>query len=251
MAISDLPGYVQGFVFSDASSATYAAGVFKNQGPTGSGFGGIGDCTITAGTPTFATTNGKRGIILDNTVQGGFIHALPWECAIITIMKPNMTVNGTIYPFIFGGAVSVASNGSIRLTRTPSYLHRAATPSAVLLPSEDYAASDALKVTAFEFSQETRRSYSTRDGVTVTASAAVADNNHGNGIAIGSANVVGPGNIRARFGNLSGTAGDFAASTNTCEMYEAHFIRAKLLRDAGYLALLAAEITASRAEYGV
>ena len=253
MAIADLPGYVQGFVFSDASSATYESGVFKNQSPYGPGPGGIADITLTVGTPSFATTNGQKGVILDNTVQGNFVPALPWECAVITVMKPNMTTNTSIYPVILGGSASISSNGRIYITRTPSIRHGITTPSSQSIGQEDYgslAGSSDMKVTAFEQSQETRRSYSTRDGVTVTASAALADAGNGLGLAWGSTGGA-AGGVRARFGNISGTIGDTAASVNPMELYELHFFKPGLLRDAGSLALLAAEMAALKTKYGL
>jgi hypothetical protein len=253
MAISDLPGYVQGFVFSDASTSTYESGVFKNQSPYGPGPGGIADITLTVGTPSFATANGQKGVILDNTVQGGFVPALPWDTACIMICRPDMSVNGTVFPVIAGRAVSVGSNGVLRLSRVSSTDYRPGFigPSSTVPAVNTYAGAPALTVNAFELSQETRIGYSTKDGVTVTATAPVAAST--NGVPLAWAAASGPDalGLRCRFGNLSGTIGDTSATTNTMELYELHFFRSGLLRDAGSLALLATEMAALKTKYGV
>jgi hypothetical protein len=243
MAISDIPGYRQHFKFSDASTDFYDAGVFKDQSAFGS------DLTIDAGTPGFVTVGSGRGMTLDNTCQGRFLPCNPWEGWVIAVMKPNMGSNGTIYPVILGQAVSIASNGSIRIVRggATNYQHRLATPSAGVTNSCAYT-DNGVKVCAFSLSQETRIGYSTPDGVTVTAGSAVADGGNGNALAWGWAN--GPDTLgqTARFGNIVGTVGSVTVSTNTMVMCELILGVGNPLVGDG-LAIVETEMAALAAEY--
>src|SRR5690606_10868660 len=132
---------------------------------------------------------GQRGLTLDNTVQGEFLFPIPWEGCAIMVAKPAMSVNGAIYPVIIGGSPTVTSNGSIQIQRVTavSYRHQMASYSAQLIARVNVA-SDALSVSAFAMSQETRKGYSTPDGVTITESGPVSAADNGNGCAPGMAN---------------------------------------------------------------
>lgn len=248
MALSSIPGYIQGFIFSDASTDYFDAGVFKDQ----AGYGARNALTITVGTPAFVTVNGQKGMTLDNTCHGRFIPATPWEGTCIAVMHPGgMSVNGTIYPVLFGQAASAATNGSLRIVRgtAASYIHRLGTPGAVAVASCSYV-DNGLKVSAWAMSQETRIAYSTLDGVTVTAGAPVADGGNGNAFQLCGASAAGDVvGQTARLGNLSGVVDDAVASTNTMTMFELHFFKGNpLITDA---VTVAAEMAALKTKYGV
>jgi hypothetical protein len=247
MAISDITGYVQGFRFSDAAQYWDSGNSrFIDQ----AGYGDFNGLTITAGTPAFVGSGATRGLTLDNTVQGKFLPACPWAGACLVVMDPDMSVNGSIYPAIFGFAASVASNGKVQLTRASAsdYIHYLMSASAVLQPNNRYTTGDmaGVKVGAFAMSQETRKSYATKDGVTVTESAAVAAANPWVGMSGKDTNRTDA--QFARFGNLSGTIGDTTITTNKMTIYELHFFKGNpLITDA---AAVAAEIAALKTQYG-
>ena len=247
MAISDLPGYVQGFRFSDDAQ-------YYDSGATRfidlAGYGDFNGLTITAGAPAFVGSGATRGLTLDNTVQGKFLPACPWQGACIVVMGPDMSANGTVYPVIYGVAASVASNGKISIQRASStdYLHASQSASGTLNARNQYntGAMGGIKVGAFALSQETRKSYVTKDGVTVVESAAVAAAN--NWVSMSGKDTARTDGQWARFGNLSGTLADVTITTNKMTIYELHFFKGNVLvNDA---ATVAAEITALKTQYG-
>lgn len=247
MAIHDIPGYVQGFIFSDESSTYYdsVGKVFRDQ----AGFGSFNDLTITVGTPAFVTDSGRRGMTLDNTVQGRFLPPITWEGFMLTVMKPVMSTNATIYPVIFGVATSVSSNGRIGITRASStdYRHSFATVSATLNPISQFNTGDmgGIKIGAFAVSQETRKGYSTKDGITVTEYGPVASATSGVTMA-GSLTTRTDGQW-ARFGNISGTIDNTTVSSNTMTIFELHFFKGTPLSTS--LSTIAAEIAALKTKY--
>lgn len=248
MAVSDLPGYLQGFVF--ANSAAYYDStnkIFLDQSPY-SGWDN-NHLYITTGTPSFTTLNGQEGMILDNTVQGYFLCPTAWEGSVIAVMQPNMSVNGTVYPVQFGGAVSASANGKIRMTRASGTDFRPVISSAsATAEANPVFATQQGQVVAFSLSQETRKAYATKDGSTLIESAAVTDAGIGiNMFSSGSTNAT--EGFRARFGNLSGTIADFAATTNTMSIYELHFFKGNLLVD--QVSALTTEISALKTKYAI
>ena len=247
MAISDIPGYVQGFRFSDDSTFyDSTTKVFHDL----AGYGAFNALTITAGTPAFVDVSGQRGLTLDNTVQGRLLPATPWEGALIVVMKPNMSANGTIYACINGVAVSAASNGQLRITRASAtdYRHNITTTNSGINPINQYNTGDmgGIKVGAFSISQVTRKGYATKDGVTVSETAAAAANNAW--VPISGKLTSRTDGQWTRFGNLSGVLEDVAPTTNTLTIFELHFFKGNPLVDA--LPQIAVEIAALKAQYG-
>lgn len=248
MAVSDIPGYLQGFVFSDAP-AYYNSTIkrFLDQSPYAGWDNNHLD--ITVGTPSFVTLNGQRGMVLDNTVQGGFLCPTAWEGACIAVMKPNMTANATIYPVMFGAAASAASNGRINITRASGsdYRHGIAANSAATGATANLT-TQAAQVTAMSFSQSTRKAYATKDGTTIVEGSAVADTGSGVFCFTGNTQNADYG-FRARFGNLSGTIGDTAVSVNPMEIYELHFFKGNpLLNNQAAVQAVIAEL---KTKYGL
>lgn len=248
MAVSDLPGYLQGFVF--ANSAAYYDStnkIFLDQSPY-SGWDN-NHLYITTGTPSFTTLNGQDGMILDNTVQGYFLCPTAWEGSVIAVIKPEMSVNGSIYPMLFGGAASASSNGKIMMTRASGTDYRPTiSANASATSANPVFATNQGQVCGFSFSQDTRRAYATKDGSTLITGGAVAD--VGVGVVMFSSNATDANEgFRARFGNLSGTIADFAATTNTMSIYELHFFKGNLLVD--QVSALTTEISALKTKYAI
>ena len=233
MAVSDIPNYLQGFIFSDASASYWDSGnsKFLDQ----AGYGGYNDLFITAGTPTFDTLNSQKGIILDNTCQGKFILPIQWEGALITVMRPIMSSNATLYPVIQGQASTVTSNATVRMVRSTgsNYNHRIVTATVTLVCVATYTTgtpSDA-KVVAYSTSQQTRKGYVTDDGITVTESGPVSASDTGDLCGMSGGRLTTENGMWARFGNISGVKGSVAVSTNTMAMYEMHFFKGNPLVD--------------------
>jgi hypothetical protein len=251
MPISDIPGYIQGFRFSDESASYYdsTAKVFHDL----AGYGAFNALEITVGTPSFTTDGGQRGLLLDNTCQGRFLPAIPWQGACITVMKPVTydATTKTLTPVVFGKASSLSSNAYIALAYASSvYNHRLASTSAQILATNAYsgAGNSGVKVGAFAISQQTRKGYSTKDGVTVAETSAVADG--GSGVALDGKNTARTDAQFARFGNISGTLDDTAAlaTTHKALMFELHFFKGNpLITDAATVASVLAEL---KAQYG-
>lgn len=248
MAMTNIPGYVQGFVFSDASTAFYDAGVFKDQ----AGYGSTNDLTITTGTPSFVNVGSTRGLTLDNTVQGRFLPAIPWEGTMIMVMQPAMSVNGNIYPVIFGVTAAISSNGKLLIIRASSadYRHGFSSPSSSLTPTNTYTASpqSGVKVGAWAISQETRKSYVSKDGVLVTESAAFSAAST-SGIELSGKDTTRTDGIWARFGNLSGVLGDVAPTTNKMVICALHCFKGNALADSR-LSAIAAEMATLKLQVG-
>lgn len=247
MAISDIPGYIQGFRFSDDAQFWDSGNSrFIDQ----SGYGDFNGLTITAGTPAFVGSGATRGLTLDNTVQGRFLPACPWQGCCIVVMDPDMSANGSIYPVLFGVGASATANGKLRITRASStdYRHHWNSPNDTLATQNQYTTGDmaGIKVGAFALSQETRKGYATKDGVTVVETGPIAAAN-------GWVSMSGKDTLRsdgqwARFGNLSGTLADVTITTNKMTIYEMHWFKNNpLVTD---LAAVATEIAALKAIYG-
>lgn len=246
----DVPGYVQGFrfkndpLFYDSSTKT-----FRDL----AGYGPSNDLTITAGTPAFQTptgSGGNEGMLLDNQAQGAFLLSIPWEGTLLAVLKPSMGSNGTIYPAIFGAQSSATSNGTLRIVRVTAadYRYRLATYSGTQ-SADLQAGSDATQVAIYSLSQESRTVRRSFDAVTVTETTASADDNAGNRLSL--SYQTGPtfAGHKARFGNLSGTIGDTAESTNTCTIFELHFWSSIALVD--HLAAMEDLATDLRTKYGI
>lgn len=250
MSISSIPGYVQGFRFSDDSQYWDSANSrFIDQ----AGYGDFNGLTITAGTPSFTGSGATRGLTLDNTVQGKFLPACPWQGACIMVAQP-VSYDGTtktLMPVIFGVASSVSSNAYLRVTHASgTFIHGWTTTSSLIAAGNAYtgAGNNGVKVGAFAISQETRKGYYTKDGVTVSETAAVAAANPWVGMS-GKDTARSDGQW-ARFGNISGTLGDTAilSTAHRLTIYELHFFKGNpLITDA---ATVAAEIAALKTQYG-
>lgn len=250
MSIEDIPGYVQGFRFSDESQYfDSGAGIFHDL----AGYGNFNGLTLTTGTPNFIGSGATRGLQLDNTCQGRFLPAIPWDGACIAVMQP-VSFDGTtktLIPVIFGVAASVSSNAYISVGHNSgSFSHSLRSTSSTISASNAYsgAGNSGIKVGAFAISQATRKGYYTKDGVTVSETAAVAANNAGVGMAGKDTNR--SDGQWARFGNISGTLGDTAviATAHRVNMFGLHFFKGNpLVTDA---AAVANAIAALKAQYG-
>jgi hypothetical protein len=241
MPASDIPGYVQGYRFSD-DAAVYTSGTqtFIDQ----AGYGA--DLTITTGAPVFATVGSERFLTLDNTFHGSCKMPIPWHGSIITVIKPVRVSGGTLSRIIciFGDAVNATSNGLLWVqynsgNRTIYWWGPNGTLSTTKTRSDD-------NTVAFgaAHDQETRKLYSTIDGVTVTETSAAAGTTDGNAPSMLC------GLTGARFGDLDG---DPAVLTAMADFYlqiaEIHFFQENIWTQ--YPTEAAAFMAELRTKYGV
>jgi hypothetical protein len=239
---SAVPSYVQGYRFSDASTDFYDAGRFKDQ----AGYGAAADAVVVAGTPVFATVGGHRCVKMDNTWHGGFPMPCPWQGAIVLVAKPEYVSGATLtrYCFIFGDFTTASANGNLNAQHFSGQRRFAlATPSAVLNPILSRSNND-LVVVGFGHDQETRKLYSTIDGVSIAETSAASGTTSGNSVALSSAQV------GVRFGDLNNSASDLTELTDMyLHLFEVHFFSENIWRR--YPAEAASMMAAIRTQYGL
>lgn len=248
-----VPGYVQGFRFSDDPDFyDSATKTFIDQ----SAYGALhtsNNLAITTGTPAFVTdASGQRGMTLNNTVQGEFFPAIPWEGSVILAVRPHISGTGTqtTYPLLFGSASLAPSNGSFQCEfSSGSMRYKWRTPGGGNLSQIDEGDETKLVCLGYATDQNTRKGYRTVDGVTITETAAVASSVHGNALAIGAHSSTVPNGAKTRFGNLSGVIGDTVATALSLTFFEMHFF-------AGNIWLASPDeaeacMTALRSKYGI
>jgi hypothetical protein len=252
MALSDIPGYVQGWRFSD-DSAFYNSGTQRFRDLAG--YGALNELQIDVGTPSFVTDGGFRGMTLNNTCHGSFLPAACWQSSMILVARPIMNTGSTnsIIPFIFGNAALDVSNGLVFLQHNAGqrifyYWSPGGTNTSTITKG-----GDVLTCAVFSKSQQTRKGYHSENGVSVGETAAVADNDNGNALSVTSASGAAIGvyanDNRARFGNLNAIRGNTTATASTMVIFEAHFFATSILSD--HLAATATELAALRAAYGL
>lgn len=240
----NIPGYVQGHRFlDDAIYYDAASKRFKDL----AGFDHLGNgLTITAGSPVFETVGSNRGIRLNNTFHGSFRSAIPWMGSVVLAIKPTYVSGSTItrYPLLFGDAVTASSNGAIQVSHFSSQRTVRLSIAGAVLQSSQTRNDNNLVVVAFSTDQETRKSYGTSDGITVTEATAPASTTNGNAVGL-SAGLSG-----VRFGNMNAVAGDLTEVTDFyCGIYEQHFFSTNIVLN--HLAETKAFIDTLKKRYGV
>lgn len=239
----DINGYVQGYRFSDDplyyDSETKR---FKDL----AGYGDSADLRVTVGSPVFEDVDGSRCVRLDNTFHGLMPSPCPWMGTVVAVIKPVYISGGTLfrYPLMYGDAVSQASNGALRIVHASGYRQVIYyTASAQLMPTQTRTDNNTV-VVAFTHDQETRKGYSTSDGVTVSEVTATASTTLGNAVAISSAQ------YGVRFGNMNGVAGDTTELTDFyANLFELHFFaEASLVDDLPAIKVFMDDL---KAKYGI
>jgi len=226
----EIPGYVQGFRFSD--DAKYYDSTLKRFKDL-AGYGETNELQIDVGTPSFVTVGGERGLTLDNTVQGSFLPSIPWHGSIILVAKASFpSTAATLNLLIFGASATVSGNGRLYVSRSSGNRNIVCTTASAVNTQTLTESADQMRLACFSKSQETRIGYSSDDGITVNATAAVASALHGNGLAMAyRSGATADEDHIVRFGNLSGTAGDYVATPDTLTIFEMHFFKGVILTE--------------------
>jgi len=251
MAISDLPGYVQGYKFTDSAAFYNSTDKYFIDQAGYSNFP-ASRLEITTGTPSFVDVNSARGMVRDNTVQG-YLNPFPmWHGSLIIVMgaPSRFSTNGSMYPLIGGSNATVTSNQSIRYWRVGAsdYRHRLQGGGGLVNTTKG---DDAIYATCIAGDQENRQAVAVEADGTRTAQTPVADNNKAvqffHYIAAASDRDYG---TRMRFGNIVGTKGNTAAFPNGDSMIicELHFFNS-ILTDVPTTDV-ETELTALEAIYG-
>lgn len=239
----DVPGYVQGYRFSDDPlyyDSTRQA--FRDL----AGFGQLADMTITAGAPVFDTINGVRCLKLDNTFHGSCRMPVPWQGSMIAVVKPTYTGGGTLTRelMLFGDNATPTANSSWQLKHFSGqrlFIWRVDGGST---SRQESVLTDDPLVFGAAHDQETRKSYTTLDGTTINERTAAGGTTNGNALSMTAA-VSG-----IRFGDLDGDPANLAAITDLyAHMFEVHFFRGNIWRQ--YPSEAAAVVAALKSKYGV
>ena len=242
MPANTIPGYIMGHRFSD-DAAHYDS--TNKRFYDKAGYGAKADLRVTVGDPVFETVNSQRAVRMNNTWHGLFASPVPWQGSAIFVLKPNYVSGATVvkYPILFGD-LAAASNGQLQVTYSSSQRRAVWQTGSAQLSSTLTRNDDNAVVVAFSISQETRLGYRSTDGVTVSTAAAAASVLNGNAVQMGSAQ------YGARFGNISGVAGNVVEATDlTVSMMEQHYFSENILTGDN-LALTAAFIAELKAQYG-
>jgi len=241
----DVPSYVQGYRFSDEP---YFYDADRQAFRDMAGYGDRAELLIDVGSPIFETIDGHRCLKLDNTFHGGGIMPIPWHGSLVTVCKPMYSGAGTtvsVYPLLFGDATLLSSNGAVLVQHFGGARRLYFTSPSFALNQVDAQNNNGLRVTGFALDQETRRAYSTKDGVTISTSSPLATNTH-------SGSSVGPSASSRgfRFGNLDGNP---ESTTPPAELYlymhELHFFSENIWTK--YPNEAAQMMASLRAQYGL
>lgn len=240
----EIPGYMQGYIFSDSSEDYYDATskTFHDQ----AGYGDKAGLTIHTGSPVFNTLDSHRGVKMDNTFHGSFQMPIPWQGSVVAVMRPESLVSGTLkrYPLIFGDASSNSSNGKLQILRFSGQRRLTWETPSSSLSAVDSQNDDLMRVFSASIDQSTRKSYVTNDGSTVTEKTASTSTTNGNAVALESART------GARFGEMKGISGDVTLETAlVVRMYEMHFFAGNIWTN--HATKAAAFMTSLREKYGV
>jgi hypothetical protein len=242
MPAHTIPGYIMGHRFSD-DPADYNSGTKRFLDKAG--YGARADLRVTVGDPVFETVNGQRAARLDNTWHGLFPSPVPWQGSAIFVLKPNYVSGATVvkYPILFGD-LAAPSNGQLQVTYASGQRRYVWQTGSAALVNQINRNDDNAVVVAYAISQETRLGYRSTDGGTVSTATASASSVNGNAPAMSSAQ------FGARFGNISGVAGNTTAATDmTVSMMEQHYFSENILIGDN-LALTAAFIAELKTQYG-
>lgn len=238
----DIPGYVQGFRFSD-DPVFYDADkkAFRDL----AGYGPANDLVIDTGTPNFVTSaamNSQRGLELDNTFHGSFLPAITWEGTIVVVMKTDMDPNIIIYPVLWTNRTSPAGGSGVLQVDADRVSYGV---KAYVILSRNFDVRNGPAVFAASLSQETRKGSSQINTSSSTTSTALEDDDRGNGLAIGFECPE-----RARFGDLDADPSNTTITSNLiCSIFEMHFFSSIALVD--YPSKMNALMASLRSKYGI
>lgn len=240
---SDIPGYCQGFRFSDASTAFYnGSNRFIDQSPYADW--DINHMDLLAGTPTFETVGGFRALRVDNSSHWDFLPAHGWEGSFLLVAKPTYVSGGTLtrYPILSGIAGTLSSNAALVLQHASGarrFTLQGATGAVTLIQS---VSSDASRVVMFSTSQQNRRFYGSEGSAPTSTAEYVSNANSGSFLDLQYTNTSDSSRRRMLFGAMSGlSAGTTAQTDFYMHAYELHFWNEPVLltHEADCLSLIA------------
>ena len=254
MSVADLPGYIQGYVFSDESQYYNSVdGFFIDQ----AGYSALpgSRAVVAEGSPSFVDVNSARGIELDNTCHIYFNMPWAWLGSCIAVFgAPGWVPAGT------QTAVLLKGHGpSATLSATPridmayfsgDYRHRALSPSSTSNATINHVSEPEIFAEVFAMDQVVaqKRVEAMDAGGTIVNGGTLADNERGFSM-IGES-LASYDYKQSIIGNLTGVPSDTSAfpSSNTLTLCELHFFSG-LLTD-GDTTDVETELTALEVIYG-
>lgn len=229
-----VPGYVCGQRFSQDSRYYDSTNLrFLDL----AGYGNYAERIV--GAPSFSNqgANNREGLKFDNSYQLWLDNPIAWEGSMLVVSKVHVpTFNKRLCSWMFGDDGTFSNNPEVGyFYGTPPTLTAAGQASTT--SSTVNVTADAIIVAAFAWDQETRKIYSTLDGITVNESAAAAGAANGKAIAPGA---WGNGGLAGTVGSRKIHIGDNARATGSTTVpdatdywygFEQHFWKGNVLRN--------------------
>ena len=252
MAISDLPGYIQGYVFSDAEQYYNSTDEYFIDQAGYAGFGEPSRAYVRTGTPQFVDVNSARGIELDNTWQIELFIPMVWYGSCIAVWgAPGFTPSGTENLSLLKGnaTTTFSANQQINLGYFSGQYNRRIAVASALSTAQLNPGDSAIYAHAYALDQRiAQKRVEIMDAAgTIANGATIADNEIGYPMAGGSQSydpwkqIIGA--LTADHTNTT-----VLASGNTLTLCELHFFSGLLTN--GDTTAVEAELTALEAIYG-
>ena len=226
MSVADLPGYIQGYVFSDESQYYNSTDEYFIDQAGYSGLEGS-RAVVAVGTPQFVDVNAARGIELDNTWHIYLNSPMAWYGSCIAVYgAPGWTPSGTQTVALLKGQAIANYSASPRIEMayfSSNYRRRIATHSAASVANIDHISEPGIFAVAFALDQrmaQKRVEAMEADG-TITVGNTQADDQVGEVMIGGTSDYDYPNQI---IGNLTGLLDTTVyPNGNTLTLCELHF----------------------------
>jgi hypothetical protein len=226
MPVSDLPGWLQGYVFDDTDANAYDSSGQYFIDQAGYSDQTVSRCTLLTGTPAFVDVNSARGLVMDNTCQWELASPVGFNGSVIVVCGgPTWTPDGTKLYAVYrgeGAATSRAASGGLQIWFFSGNLQFKLSAADGVPLATFTASGTGIQVLAGSIDQQSRRAKWLQSNGTVTSSSAKADDDRG------LRNLGGTDSYIYRLqtlGNLAGTPTNTAAISggNQFVICELHF----------------------------
>jgi hypothetical protein len=226
MPVSDLPGWLQGYVFDDTDANAYDSSGQYFIDQAGYSDQTVSRCTLLTGTPAFVDVNSARGLVMDNTCHWELAGPVGFNGSVIVVCGAvSWTPNGTERFAIYkgeGAATTRAASPRYEITHfSGNFQHKwngaDGNPTVTVTPG-----GRGIEVLAGSIDQQARQTKWLRSNGTVTSSSAKADDDRGIRMLGGTDSYT----YRLQvLGNLSGVPGNTTAigASNQLVICELHF----------------------------
>jgi hypothetical protein len=183
MPVSDLPGWLQGYVFDDTDANAYDSSGQYFIDQAGYSDQTVSRCTLLTGTPAFVDVNSARGLVMDNTCQWELASPVGFNGSVIVVCGGQLrwTPDGTELYAMYKGEGAATSRAAVRATNPESApicnlsgSAADANPGVTVTPG-----GRGIEVLAGSIDQQARQTKWLQSNGTVTSSSAKADDDRG------------------------------------------------------------------------